>query len=108
MPDFMSELDIAKLSFPEAYSMLLTVAEADASALTIKSRTQIRFGFDYHFDLQLVFNNNFHVDDKNGVIYIGKSALQLSPTFYTEIERREALTRRLLIKACVGRDPFTV
>lgn len=106
MSDSMTIDEIARLSLAEAYRLLLTLAEDDASSLSLKQRTQIRYGFEYHFDLQLALNENFRVDDKNGVIYIGKSALRLS-TFYTEIERRDALVRRLLIKGMIGKEPFT-
>lgn len=102
----MSVESIARLSLPEAYRLLLTLAQDDPSALGLRHKGQIRFGFDYHFDLWLAMNSNYVVDQKNGTVMIGPSTLRLT-TFYTEIEKRDALIRRLLIRGLVGKDPFT-
>lgn len=104
--DSMTVDEIAKLSLPEAYRLLLTLAEEDASSLTPKQRMQIRFGFERHFDLQLAMNDIYSVDSKNGSVSIGEVTLWLS-SFYTEIEKRDALVRRLLIRGFKGKEPFT-
>lgn len=103
--DEMSLDEIARLPLPEAYRLLLTLAEEDASTLSPKQRSQVRFGMDYHFDLQHYMNGFFKVDEKNGIVYIAGMSLKLT-TFFTEVEKRDALVRRLLIKGMVGKEVF--
>lgn len=103
--DEMSLDEIARLPLPDAYRLLLTLAEEDGSVLTPKNRSIVRFGIDFHFDLQHYMNGFYKVEEKNGVVYIAGMALKLT-TFFTEVEKRDALVRRLLIKGMVGKEVF--
>jgi len=97
--------EIARLSFAEAYELMLTLGQDDGSLVKEKDKLAIRFGIRCRFDIHLYLNGLFNVEDRLGYVRIGSLRIRIED-FFTEVEARRVLVRRILVRGLIDKNPL--
>lgn len=97
------EIEIIKLNMQEAYKLLNIITIENPNIKT--QYEKIRNGIKLKFDIYNIFTENYTIKTKDNKIIMNKQNYKLNE-FYTEIEKREALIKKIIIKSIKDTDIF--
>lgn len=101
----MEDEDILALGLADGYSLLLVYAEDKENGITDADLKKIRRGFDLKFDIHRLINEMYTIKHKSDEVIIGNQTYPLTD-FFTEIEKRETLVKKLLLEINRSNDPL--